>query len=83
MSAKQRATNGLKLLLNKKEPFTQVQVCWRFLNNKNVTVEKVYSTYDNYTSETLKFYVKNRDDTLISNVIERIVEFSMIHGDTR
>jgi len=32
--------------------------------------------------EALKFYGQNGDDILISNVIERITEFSMIHGDT-
>ena len=37
---------------------------------------------ERYTKEALKFYGQNGDDILISNVIERIAEFSMIHGDT-
>jgi len=37
---------------------------------------------ERYTQEALKFYGQNGDDILISNVIERIAEFSMIHGDT-
>ena len=42
MSAKQRATNGLKLLLGEVEPFSQVQASWRFLNNENVKVSELF-----------------------------------------
>ena len=37
---------------------------------------------ERYTKEALKFYGQNGDDILISNAIEHIVQFSMIHGDT-
>jgi len=42
MSAKERATNGLKLLFTDNESFTQVQAAWRFLNNKNVSIEALF-----------------------------------------
>jgi len=42
MSAKQRATNGLKLLLNNTEPFSQVQASWRFLNNDRVSTDSLF-----------------------------------------
>jgi len=42
MSSKERATNGLKLLLKDTEPFSQVQASWRFLNNDNVTTEALF-----------------------------------------
>ena len=42
MSSKQRATNGLKLLLGESEPFSQVQASWRFLNNENVTIDGLF-----------------------------------------
>ena len=52
MSAKQRATNGLKLLLNNTEPFSQVQASWRFLNNDNVTTEALFEPiFDNLKKE--------------------------------
>jgi len=44
ISAKERATNGLKLLLRDVEPFAQVQASWRFLNNENVKVEELCKT---------------------------------------
>ena len=37
---------------------------------------------ERYTTEALKFYAKNTDDILISNAIEHIAQFSMIHADT-
>lgn len=48
MSAKQRATNGLKLLLGEVEPFAQVQGCWRFLNNENVTIEGLFEPIEEH-----------------------------------
>lgn len=52
MSSKQRATNGLKLLLKDTEPFSQVQASWRFLNNDNVTTEALFKPiFDNLTTE--------------------------------
>ena len=42
MSVKQRATNGLKLLLNNTEPFSQVQASWRFLNNDKVSTDALF-----------------------------------------
>ena len=42
MSAKERATNGLKLLLSKSESFSQVQAAWRFLNNPNVSTQALF-----------------------------------------
>jgi len=42
MSTKEKATNGLKLLLNNTEPFSQVQAAWRFLNNDNVTTDALF-----------------------------------------
>ncbi len=42
MSVKHRATNGLKLLLNNSEPFSQVQASWRFLNNDKVSTEALF-----------------------------------------
>ena len=35
-----------------------------------------------FTKEALKFYGQNGDDILISDAIEHIAQFSMIHGDT-
>jgi len=37
---------------------------------------------ERYTREALKFYGQNGDDILISDAIEHIAQFSMIHGDT-
>jgi len=48
MSVKQRATNGLKLLLGEVEPFAQVQGCWRFLNNENVTIEGLFEPIEEH-----------------------------------
>ncbi|MDQ7067413.1 MAG: hypothetical protein Q9M40_05285 [Sulfurimonas sp.] len=42
MSSKQSATNGLKLLLNNQESFSQVQAAWRFLNNENVSTNALF-----------------------------------------
>ncbi len=48
MSAKQRETNGLKLLLGKVEPFAQGQGCWKFLNNENVTIERLFEPIEEH-----------------------------------
>ncbi len=40
-SAKQRATNGLKLLFGNVDSFAQVQEFWRFLTNESVTIERI------------------------------------------
>jgi len=66
-----------------------------FMNNLNYLIYKEshlsrYSINDikalfmaeRYTREALKFYGQNGDDILISNAIENIAKFSMIHGDT-
>jgi len=37
---------------------------------------------ERYIKEALKFYGQNGDDILISNAIEHIAQFSMIHGNT-
>ena len=42
MSSKQRATNGLKLLLGESEPYSQVQASWRFLNNDKVSIDELF-----------------------------------------
>jgi hypothetical protein len=42
ISAKEKATNGLKLLLGNTEPFSQVQAAWRFFNNHNVTEQALF-----------------------------------------
>lgn len=44
MSVKERATNGLKLLLNNRESFSQVQASWRFFNNNKVTTDELFSS---------------------------------------
>jgi len=36
---------------------------------------------EHYTKEALKFYGQNGDDILISDAIEYIAQFSMIHGN--
>jgi len=56
MSTKQRATNGLKLLLNNTEPFSQVQASWRFLNNDNVSTDKLFEPIVN----TLKIEIEKQ-----------------------
>ncbi len=42
ISVKERATNGLKLLIKNVELFSQVQASWRFFNNNSVTVEALF-----------------------------------------
>lgn len=54
MSAKQRATNGLKLLLGDVEPFAQVQASWRFLNNENVKVSELFEPIGEALEEGIK-----------------------------
>ena len=55
MSSKQRATNGLKLLLNNTEPFSQVQASWRFLNNDNVSTDALFEPiFDTLQTEIKK-----------------------------
>ncbi len=52
MSVKHRATNGLKLLLNNTEPFSQVQAAWRFLNNDKVSTQELFEPiFNTLTSE--------------------------------
>jgi len=55
MSSKQRATNGLKLLLNNTEPFSQAQASWRFLNNDNVSTDALFEPiFDTLQTEIKK-----------------------------
>jgi hypothetical protein len=54
MSAKQKATNGLKLLLRDVEPFGQVQASWRFLNNENVKVDELCKPIEESLEEGIK-----------------------------
>lgn len=55
MSSKQRATNGLKLLLNNTEPFSQVQASWRFLNNDKVSADALFEPiFDTLQTEIKK-----------------------------
>ena len=59
MSSKQRATNGLKLLLKDTKPFSQVQASWRFLNNDNVTTEVLFKPIFNNLKKRLPHNVIN------------------------
>ena len=52
------------------------------LNRYSINDIKSLFMAERYTTEALKFYGKNTDDILISNAIEYIAQFSMIHGDT-
>jgi len=52
------------------------------LNKYSINDIKSLFMAERYTIEALKFYGKNRDDILISEAIERIAQFAMIHGDT-
>ncbi len=55
MSSKQSATNGLKLLLNNQESFSQVQAAWRFLNNENVSTDALFQPiFDTLNTEIEK-----------------------------
>ena len=55
MSAKERATNGLKLLLGTSESFSQVQAAWRFLNNPNVSTSALFKPiFETLESEVAK-----------------------------
>ncbi len=56
MSAKQRATNGLKLLMGDIEPFAQVQASWRFLNNENVKIDELYEPIKESLEEGIEKY---------------------------
>jgi hypothetical protein len=58
--------------------FLYLGVCSAFCTE----VGKSLFMAERYTKEALKFYGQNGDDILISNAIEHIVQFSMIHGDT-
>ena len=52
MSVQERATNGLKVLLGKSQPFSQIQGAWRFLNNDNVTVNALWEpVFENLKQE--------------------------------
>jgi len=52
------------------------------LNRYSINDIKSLFMAERYTKEALKFYGQNGDDILISNAIERIAEFSMIHRQT-
>jgi len=52
------------------------------LNKYSINDIKSLFMAERYTIEALKFYGKNRDDILISEAIEHIAQFAMIHGDT-
>jgi len=55
MSAKERATNGLKLLLGTSKSFSQVQGAWRFLNNPNVSTQALFKPiFETLESEVAK-----------------------------
>ena len=43
MSVKEKATNGLKLLLGDMKPFSQVQAAWRFFNNDNISIDSLFN----------------------------------------
>ena len=58
ISAKQRATNGLKLLLGESDSFSQVQASWRFLNNDNVTVEGLFEPIKESVKEEIEKHCK-------------------------
>ena len=63
MSVKQRATNGLKLLLNNTEPFSQAQASWRFLNNSSVSTEALFEPIiDTLKTEIDNMIIKHMDD---------------------
>ena len=61
MSVKQRATNGLKLLLNNTEPFSQAQASWRFLNNSSVSTEALFEPI----IDTLKTEIDKQCDKFV------------------
>jgi len=42
MSVKERATNGLKLLVKESKDFSQVQASWRFFNNVKVSIKALF-----------------------------------------
>ena len=63
MSAKQRATNGLKLLLGESKPFSQVQASWRFLNNENVTIDGLFEPIKKSLKEEVE---KHCDEYLLA-----------------
>ena len=52
------------------------------LSRYSINDVKALFMAERYTLEALKFYGQNGDDILISNAIEYIAQFSMIHGDT-
>jgi putative transposase len=52
------------------------------LNRYSINDIKSLFMAERYTKEALKFYGKNGDDILISNAIEHIAQFSLIHRDT-
>ena len=58
ISVKERASNGLKLLIGDKKPFSQIQASWRFFNNKNVTVDALFATI----SDNLETEINNNCD---------------------
>jgi len=52
------------------------------LNRYSINDIKSLFMAERYAREALKFYGQNGDDILISNAIDHIAKFSMIHGDT-
>ena len=61
MSVKERATNGLKLLINNTSSFAQVQASWRFLNNESVTVDDLFDPI----LETLETEIEKQCDKYV------------------
>jgi CRISPR/Cas system endoribonuclease Cas6 (RAMP superfamily) len=59
MSVKERATNGLKILLGKTKPFSQIQGAWRFLNNKNVTTKALFNPIFENLQKEIKDHCKS------------------------
>jgi len=52
MSVKEKATNGLKLLLGDMKAFSQVQAAWRFFNNDNISIDSLFnSIFENLKCE--------------------------------
>jgi hypothetical protein len=64
ISVKERASNGLKLLIGDKKPFSQIQASWRFFNNKNVTVDALFSSI----SDNLEIEINNNCDEYLLSI---------------
>ena len=61
MGVQERATNGLKLLMNQELPFSQAQAAWRFYNNESVDI----AALTNPLFETLTEEIKNQCDRFV------------------